>query len=361
MNKSSLWTKLQKLWLRKPGSLLGVDISTGAIKVAEIKWRQEQPVLKGLGIAELPETIFEDGQLIDSDALTNVLRQLIHTSGITSREAVIAVGGRTVFMREVTFPKMADNELREAVKWDMEKYVPYEPDSYYYDFAVLGESKDQLELRVLLMAAPKESIDQLVAAFKNAGIKLVAIDVEAIALSRILPDVDNSIVVDIGKFVSQIMVFQNGVPAVTRTIPICGQRFTDAIMNVLELEQNEAESLKLRQKGLLQRVDSYGEHTELHGQMELLVTELEREIRRTIEFYQIQNREALVQNIFLTGGGANLDNLPQHLTAQLGQPVIFNNPIDILEIGASFDKQYVRDISPRLAVAIGLALRGGAT
>lgn len=359
MRINKLWDHVRNKLIQKSDKVLGIDIGTGSLKLIELNFKNERPVVTKLAIADFSNNLFEDGRLVKPDELTSLLQHQLATGGFSSREAVIAIGGRAIFIREVVFPQMAEDELKEAIKWDMEKYVPYAPDSFYYDFSIMGTANNGLEMRVLLVAAPKYHIDALVSVVKLAGLKLIAVDGEAFALYRSITKAENSILVDIGQYVSQIIVYQQGIPTVTRIIPLAGQRFTEVIMNALDLDVNEAERLKQRQQGLLPAVNHTLEHSDLHKQMLLLVQELAREIRRTVEFYQVQNKEAIIEKIMISGGGANLDNLVQHLNALLDIPILLNNPADIVEYSACYDHQYIKDIAPRIAAAVGLALRGG--
>ncbi|MEN6413522.1 MAG: type IV pilus assembly protein PilM [Veillonellales bacterium] len=339
---------------------IGLDIGTSSIKLAEVVWQKERPLLKNLGIAALPEKLMGEGIFSDAGLLTELIRNLLATSGAVSSNVVAAIGSRSVFIREVLFPAMSAEELKEAVKWDMEKYVPYEPDSYYYDFAVVGPGETELELKILLTAAPKENVNELVTVLKNCGLKPRAVDIEPLALLSTLSGADNAVIVDIGGMFSQVILFQQGSPVAARAIPLGGNRFTEVIRQSLELPFAEAEHLKQRQQGLLQRVDAAGKDaSEIHQQMELLVNELAREVQRTIEYYRIQHKAAAVEKIFLAGGGARLANLAPYLAAQMDIPLTVHDPFGTVETAASFDRQYLTEIAPQYAVALGLALRGG--
>lgn len=356
---NNMWKKVERFLIRSTSEVIGIDIGTSAIKLAEIMWRNDQPVLRSIGSIDLPEKIIADGRIIDSEALADAISQAVTTSGAKAEKAVVAVNGRGVFVREVMFPIMVEAELREAIKWDMEKYVPFAPESYYYDFAIIGEANSGLERKVLLVAAPREMIDNIVDITKTAGLQPVAIDIEPLALYRTLAKAENSLVIDIGGQVTQLVIFQNGSPIVTRMIPLGGQRFTETVMQSLAIEYTEAEYLKQRQKGLLPWADLPEEQSDLHLQLESLVSELAREVRRTIEYYQIQNKAAVIEKIFLSGGGAKLDNLTRYFEEHLEKPVVMVEPMANIGMLLSFDKQYLRDIAPQFTVAIGLALRGG--
>ena len=123
--------------------------------------------------------------------------------------------------------------------------------------------------------------------------------------------------------------------------------------------KGKAEYMKQRQPGLLQPPYGMSEQSELHRELELAVRDLTREVRRTAEYYQMQNRGAVIDAAILTGGGMKLDNLVEHFATQIDLPVtVHQQPVDFA-VAAGFDRSYIRDLFPQFAVAIGLAIRGG--
>lgn len=352
-------SRLAGLFVRQPQNIVGIDIGTGLVKAAELALSNGQPVLKAVGLLELPEHTVKDGYVLDSNVLADSIQSLLANSGISSRDVVVAVAGRAVFVRELLFPAMSKEELKEAVKWDMEKYVPYAPGTYYFDFAVIGPGKSDAELKVLLVAAPHELVNTLIAALETADCQLLAIDIEPLAVVRTLTEAHNVMVIDIGATVSQLSVFQDASPVVTRLIAIGGRKFTEIVMQTLELEYAEAERLK-RQFGMEKCNDFKGKLPILEQRFQLLINELVREIQRTIEYFQLQNLEFMIDRIYLTGGGSKLGILPEYLVAQLGDiQVLQHNPLHVVTPAASLNREYLHALSPQLAVAIGLALHGG--
>lgn len=356
MNK--VWKKFEKLLTKKTSDLIGIDIGTGAIKLVEIAWQKDKAVLKNFAIKELPDHIIEEGHIIDRQQLTELLRQLLANTRIISKNAVIAMGGRAIFARELIFPAMKIEELKEAIKWDLEKYIPYPPDTYYYDFSIVGQGNTATEIKVLLVASPMDNVNAMISMIKEVGLKLVAIDIEPLAFYRIFDNADKAMVIDIGAYLSQVVVFQNDSPAVIRNIPIGGQNFTQIFMQTLGLDDQEGEKLKKTELILL-RDPAPAEYTELQAQLEYLVAEFTRDIRRTAEYFQQQNRDVIIDKVLITGGGANLGNLVEYLSSHLNAPVLIHDPLAKLKIPSIFDKKHLQQVAPQLATAIGLALRGG--
>lgn len=353
-----MWKLLKELLTYNNDNVVGIDIGTSSIKIAEITFSENGPLLRRINNMDLPRDIIENGYINDVAQLTETLRQAIAMSAITAKQAVIAVGGQAIFVREVVLPVMNTEELREALRWDMDKYIPYQPESYFFDFAKIGSEKNEMEQRILLAAAPHDIVNAIVAAVKAVGLKPIAVDIEPLAIYRTLEEAENSLIIDIGELETQVTVFQKGTLAVTRAIAMGGNKFTQVTMNVLELDFNEAENLKQRQKSLLSHPDLSAEPSEIDRQLRLVADDLAREVRRTVEYYQIQNRESTIDKIVVTGGGAKLDNLAEHLSIRLGSSVVRHTPPLMINIAGAIDNYYFRENFPQMAVAIGLALRG---
>lgn len=352
----SFWKKLVGGEL---SSLTGIDIGSGSVKLAEVGLGGSQPVLKAVAMRILPPGVFEDGEIVDMNAMVVLLSQLLSDAGSITNDVVVAVSGKNVFVREILFPVMSDADLKEAVKWDLEKYIPLESSLYNYDYCVIGKSKNGEKLRILLVATPHERINTILTMLAGAGLRPIAIDIESLALFRTLDNATNSLVVDVGHLVTQAIVFQDGSPVATRIIPIGGKSFTEKIMGSLNLEYGEAERIKRQQSGLLGHVSGHecGDAF-LQGQLGELVDELVREIRRVAEYYQIQNRDAVIDNVYLTGGGMHLYGLAHLLADKLDITVIKHRQFGML-IDPTLDTTYVDTMFSQLAVAIGLALHGG--
>ena len=335
---------------------IGIDIGSGSIKMAEVTMRSGRPFLKKMAVFDAPPSVIKDGAILDEELLIDTLQRMTSRNGFAGRQVATAVGGRSLFIREAVFPRMNENELRQAIRWDLDKYVPFSPEQLYFDFWVAGTGATELELRVLLVAVPRNVIDTLSRVLNKAGLKPVAVDIEPLAIQRTLPETSDCMLIDSGAGVSQVSLFQKGSPVFTRNIPIGGNRFTEAMMEGLEIGREEAELLKHNGAELFaEATDPVREP--VIAQVERMVGELAGEVRRTLEYYQVQNRNVNISRVFLTGGGAKLAMLPEKLTQILDLPVSLHDPLASMELPTSFNLQYLRGVGPQMSVAVGLAMR----
>ena len=341
-----MWGKLAYFFRNRSEQILGIDIGSKTVKMAYVSNTQGYPKIEKIHIFDLPADCVQDNHIFDVDLLSYAIRKELEITGISAKHAVAAISGKLIFMREVLFPMMKQEELREAVHWDIEKYVPYPLDSYYYDFAVLNKQPEDLELQVFLVAAPKNVIDGLSEVLSKAGLTTMAIDIEPIAVYRTIQGGENSLLLDVGAETSHITVFQSGVPVLARTIP-------------LSISYFEEDSMQPRGKNKRNNeMPMDNTFSNIQPQVNQLASELLSEIRLTVEHFQRQKTQIALDKLYLCGGGSKLSNLKEQLEREADIPVVLHNPFKAIEVDASFDPGFLADIAPQIAVAVGLALRG---
>ena len=352
----SLESLLEKIAGRREDAI-GIDIGSRSIKMAEVVMRSGMPFMKKMAVFVVPDSVMKDGVIVDEALLAETLQRMASRNGFSGRQVAAALGGRSLFIREVMFPRMSEAELRQAIRWDLDKYVPFSPDQLYFDFWVTGPGLTEFEVRVLLVAVPRDVTDALVRVLNKAGLKPVAIDIEPLAIQRTVPDATDCMLINSGAAVSQVTLFQNGSPVFTRNIPIGGNQFTETVMEGFEIGREEAELLKQKDNDFLDIAGSDDNKEIVKKQMDRIVGELAGEVRRTLEYYQAQNRSVNISRIIITGGGAKLAMLPEKLAQILDLPVTMHDPLALLELPASFNLQYLRGVGPQMSVAVGLAMR----
>lgn len=338
----------------------GIDIGSGSVKLAEVEARGEKLKLKVLTGAPLPYDIYRDGQIINRQALSDVLREVVAKAGLSTRCCVSAIEGQRVLNRFINFPVMSKAEVLEAIKWDAEKYMPYAPEDCYIDAVILAGEPDAREMKVLLVAADREDIDVHIEVLLKADLQPVAIDFGALALGRALLDShtqENSVILDIGAGSTNMTFFKGEAIAFSRTFPFGGSRITRALQEELGLSWAEAEHIKLRQRNLLRSLPGETADVErVRDRMRADINDIKREIFRSLEYYRRQNQDAVLGRIVVTGGGSLLPGLKDMLLADMGLPQAMADLSGTVTYAPAFDKTFLQSVSPVFGTALGLAL-----
>jgi type IV pilus assembly protein PilM len=85
---------------------------------------------------------------------------------------------------------------------------------------------------------------------------------------------------------------------------------------------------------------------------------LSLEIRRSLDFYNSNAVEGRINKIFLSGGGCKSFNLVESVRTKLNLPVEIINPLAKIKYDEKkFEKEFLDEIAPAMAVAVGLASR----
>jgi len=238
------------------GPFVGLDIGASFIKAVEVRLARGRAEVTGLGVLPTPAGLLDNNLVLDPQALGQVLKQFLSKSGISSKRVVSSVAGQSsLVVRIIPVPKMTRTELNETMKWEIERHVPFPANETVWDFQPLSppeSTPDNENMQVLLAVAQEMLVNSHVEALMAAGLQPVAIDVEPLAASRALLDLDSGngaaagvvAVVDMGSIASDISIFRDGVISFTRTMPIAGRTFTQAISEMTGQPIDHAERLK---------------------------------------------------------------------------------------------------------------------
>ncbi|MCG3173711.1 MAG: Cell division protein FtsA [Myxococcota bacterium] len=351
------------LGLGKGKSLLGLDIGSHAVKMVQLKPTKKGFALVHFGIAPLsPESII-DGAIMNAPAVVDVIRDMLQTHKIKTREAAIAVSGHSVIIKKINLPVMTAEELEESIQWEAEQYIPFDINDVNIDVQILRpESAIQGQMEVLLVAAKKEMISDYTAVVGEAGLQAVLVDVASFAVQNQFevnyeaPKGETVVLINLGASVININILNDGITTFTRDINMGGNLFTEEVQKQLNISYDEAEALKLG--------GQYGKESDavIPQEVEKVIGEVSQnvasEIQRSLDFYSTTTADNSISKIYLSGGTSKIPALYKLVEKKLGVPVEVMNPFRNIEVDAKkFDPGYLQEMAPLMAVATGLALR----
>ncbi|MCL6518602.1 MAG: type IV pilus assembly protein PilM [Armatimonadetes bacterium] len=256
---------------------VGIDIGSSLIKVVEARPGKSGIQITALGISPTPPGTIENEIVIDPQTLGQAIRRLLSESGIKCRRCVSSVSGQSsVIVRIIEVPKMTRQELAETMKWEIERHVPFSASEVVMDFQPIERPEappDDQNMEVLLAVAQQEVVNTHVETIFAAGLELVAIDVEPLAVCRSLVDLSSNgeaagtvAIINMGAETTEMAVFQDGILAFPRTIPIAGDAITRALSDTLNIPLEEAERIKRqRAKVMLDRIEIHATGAEAGG------------------------------------------------------------------------------------------------
>jgi type IV pilus assembly protein PilM len=174
--------------LNKPG-LLGIDIGDDAVRVVELGRRRGALLRRHSGMAALPPGVMFDGNVDDIEALASLLRQACQASGSLCSRVALAMPASSLITQAVRLPAgLPDEQLEILVELEAAQYMPFTIEDASLDFCImgpaapLGQDQESAELDVLLVAARRSSVQRRLDAATRAGLQVMVMDSEALAL-----------------------------------------------------------------------------------------------------------------------------------------------------------------------------------
>ncbi len=319
-----------------------------------------------------------DGEISDTDLFGRELKAMVSQRKLRGRAVHLAVSNQKVIVRNIDMPDMTEDELAGAIQFQAQEYIPIPVEEVVLDSQVTGKrvgSDGSTRQEVLLVAAQRTMITSLLAAVRQAGLKVAGIDVSSLALVRaLLPEASFFSeagevgacrgIADISSSVSTLVVAVDGVMKFTRIVNFSSDRFARSLTQAKDIPFEDAQ-LMVQRIGLPGPLPPDEEYypddivKETQTALGKVAAELAEEIRRSFDYYQGQEHANPVTELVLSGRGALLRNLDAHLSGTLSLPVVIGNPL--IHVAQNLSGQPDADLAamaPCLSVAIGLALPG---
>lgn len=344
-------------------NLIALDIGSSSIKLCEFSGGKSRR-LENLGIEFLPPGIIQNGFIQDMRAVSQALQALKKKTKVSRwKKIALSVGGNSVLTKKVTVDVQKDSTFEEQAYFVAEQAFQVDLTELYFDAQPFeGQNNKTGAVDAIVVGAKKELVDQHIAAIRNAGFDVGAVECEALSLANMFEynyGVIEGLValVNIGGSSCQVMILKNGQFVYSRDIQIGGEIYTRKICENLNLDYETAESLKISVSS-----ESSNQAADVADLINHVNIALVAEIRSTIEYF-LQGQENPsdqlgINHIFLIGGASRTLGLNQNLMTNLQIPVHALNPFQRVTFNARNHgvQNYLRH-SESFAIAAGLALR----
>jgi len=353
------------LFSRSQKKLLGIDVSSTAVKLVEISRAsvrgQWQYKVEAFAVSAIPEGVVESKRINDPEVVGDAIRDVVTRSGTSAKRAAAAVSGSAIITRVIQLPAgLSDSEMEAMVALEADQHIPQHIDEVRYDFDVLGVNAVNADsVDVLLAASRGDVVDDLMNVLEVGGLIPEVVDAEPYAVEhcyQLLMHDDNSasmdsntVIADISARTMDVHVFRQGDMVHTREHAIGGNQLTSDIQKTYGLGYDEAEKQKLHGEA----PDGYDEMV-----VQPFVKSLAQELRGALRIYQAKEEGAAIGQIFLVGGCANVPGIAALVEQELKLPVKVWDPFAKMRFSKKVDIDRLRAQAPALAVACGLALWG---
>jgi type IV pilus assembly protein PilM len=326
----------------------GVDIGSSFMKTVVIQADHHGLSLADFSMQSVVETAYPDEQFYAG--LVESIREKIM---IPLGSIGASLSGPSVFVKSINLPVMTEEDLREHLALELDRYIAFDVQDVFWDvycpkpfYEATGEQQEYF-----LVVAKKECVERCVDAFRQYGMTLRFVDVDALALVNMVTynygHEGSWLLAHIGPTGMVMVVIVEGEPACIRKVSYEAEWYGDFLDQVL-IGQTSSESRK-----------------ELGASETLLLEQFFQETRgqicETLESFSDLSRKVIDRGILLSGGYVVAPEMASTLAQSFGMPVNLLDPFQSITVPQAIQQDSTfRQAAPLMSIAVSVALRGAA-
>lgn len=339
--------------------VIGLDIGSTTIKVAELDVGRKASKLVSFGIIPTPPQAMSAGDILDTQSLAAAVAQVMAEVKIKKKQMASGLWGSSVIVKRISIPQMEESLVSEQIRWEAEQYIPYDINEVTLDYKILKNtiSGSSETMDILLIAAVQEMTLKYAEVIALAGLDCSVLDVEGFALANCFEHNYGTMpgqviaILNIGASVTNFVIVDNGEVIFCRDVPVGGLTYTGELQKSLGVSYEEAEDIKFSASSggaVPEEANSV-----IEGAHDIVMDE----ISGSFEFFLNTADVAEVKQVFISGGGSLLPGLMERLERKFSGCQRFDPFHKVSYNQKVFSADYIHQIRDMSAVVLGLALR----
>jgi len=335
----------------------GLDIGATMIKLVSLSKEGNSFGFNSSIIAPTPVKGMMSESPLDEEEMAQAIRKSVNDAEISGDRVNVALPENQVYTKVLEMPALSDNELKSAIYWEAEQYIPVPLENITLAWNVLKkpeQSNPTEKMQVLMVGAPTMLVNKYQRVVSIAGLTINAMETEILSTTRALvpnESLPTTFIISIGAVSTSFAIVSKGVMVLTYAMSIGGAAINRAISVDLNLSPAQAEEYK----------KAYGfSDKSLGGKIgkatEPILGSILQEVKKTIAFFtQKTKNEDPIRQILLSGGTAKLPGIDVYFANNSGIETATANPWKSLS-SQEVPKE-ILDNAPDYTIAVGLAMR----
>lgn len=329
---------------KKSDYATGIDVGNFAVKVVQLYQKGGAFNLEGFGYCKI-----ENGK---TEGIVEAIKHACAEAKITHKKVNASIPSEGAIVRYFMLPEMNNEDLRKAMQYEIERYVPFDKKEIISDYLVFKEKPNAKNMKILLVAAKKEYVEQRAKILREAGLEPEVITIDSMVLKNVFllnyPDRASKTIglLNIGAKTSNINIVRDQTSYFMRDVQLGGDSITYLLKEKLDLELTQAEAMKCS----LTVTDK-----ERFKILEPVLGNLLNEIYLSFDYYESEFG-MVVEEVFVSGGTARLTWLVDFLKENLNREVSILNPTSHITLSPAISGERLQSFSSLLTIPLGLAL-----
>lgn len=333
----------------------GLDIGATTLKLV---WFEQKGglFLKASTIVPSPAKGMMSDSPLDEEEMARSIQKAVEDAKIESKTVNVALSENQVYTKVLEMPILSDKELRSAIYWEAEQYIPVPLNNITLSWSVLYKPPKPTpsdKMQVLMVGAPTALVEKYKKIMSMANLTIASMETEILSAIRALVTGQNfppSIIVNIGALNTSLAIVRNNVMVFTYSTAIGGATINRAIATDFGMTSQQAEEYK-RTYGVSKQF--------LGGKIGQATTPIldaiVAEVKKSLAFYSQKYKDLPIRQIILAGGSANLPGIDGFFAQNSGIEAVVANPWKVLA-PTQIPKNLIEN-APDFVIAVGLAMR----
>ncbi len=288
--------------------VLSIRIGTKHVKICELQYGSGNSVFVNRILkAKIPEGAVSDGFIIDFFTAENFLRSIIDENKMTATDVIFSISSSKIATKEIESPIISEKKLVEMIDSNASEYFPIYLEDYILAHTVLDKGNPKKGLnrqRVLVLAAPKELIDDYFQLAERLKLNVKSIDYagnSAYQMIRRQIGPEPSVVVQVQEETTTVNILSDNILRLQRTIPYGKNLPIQALSQKMHIDEDEAATLLETENHIHETFDG--------DPVTESLKHLINNVVRVIDYYNSRNSDEPVEKVYLIGESVSLNGL----------------------------------------------------
>lgn len=337
------------------GKVLSMEIGQGMTRVVEVDYQGKNPRIYNAFSLETPKDMVQDGVITRNEDFIINLKAELRKRDIRTESVVFTVASSRIANRDARIPRCNKKQILPLITANASDYFPVDMNQYHLVYNILGETVEEgtgnKQYRLSLLAVPNDVTTSYLDLAHSLGLRIKAMDYIGNSIFQVVRQdltVGINAVIKIDEHTSLITIVKDGEIVLQRSIP---HGVNGAIENVTELDvygENltyaDATVVFTQQRCLRRYLNVDVDYQEAEDTSDevmmsrIMITENLRyfigNVGRILEYFVSRNENAAIENIYLTGIGADFVGMDELLSNELGYNVQKFTGLDNIKIAS---------------------------
>lgn len=318
--------------------VISIEIGYSVTRLCEVDYKAKTHRVYRRATVFTPDGVINDGVLSPTQEYIDSIKSAITENKMTAKQVMFTIASGRIASREVMVPLVKENRLADVVTANASEYFPVDLSQYELAYNILGtvgEKGSQQQYKLLVMAAPASLLSGYYDLAKELKLELAAIDYAGNSVYQVAKDKGAhgaSLVVKIDERSTLVMAIQNSMMTFTRNV---AYGVDDAIQTIIDsVRWSDATTV-------LEAVDAMSlSDCTIFPEIVEALDPLIGGISRVIDYYASHNTDAPVEQIYITGLGADIKGLTTLLAKDTDLPVDVLRQVPGWNLEKSFRTQF---------------------